>query len=114
MNISTSFQPVGSVALHGKLPRLLPPFLAVWCGQTERKTSFADDELFVALFRVLVDQLAKIGEAFGIIGQPVFEISVVGMYLNDGACLVKVDFGGFSLFFSPVFIKAPFRVHVTQ
>ena len=53
MNISTSFQPVGSVALHGKLPRLLPPFLAVWCGQTEAKAAFADDKLLVALFCIL-------------------------------------------------------------
>jgi len=49
MNISASFQPVGSVALHGKLPRLIPPFLAVWCGQTEAKAAFADDKLLVAL-----------------------------------------------------------------
>lgn len=66
MNISTSFQPVGSVALHGKLPRLIPPFLAVWCGQTEAKAAFADDKLLVALFCILINQFAKNGEAFGV------------------------------------------------
>lgn len=99
MNISTSFQSVGSVALHGKLPRLLPPFLAVWCGQTETEAAFADDKLFVSLLRVLINQFAKIGEASSVGGQSVFEIGIVGMYLNDGACLVKVDFCGlFALF----------------
>ena len=54
MNISTSFQPVGSVALHGKLPRFLPPFLTVWRGQTERKASLCKLKLHATRFYVCI------------------------------------------------------------
>ena len=77
MNISTLFQPVSGVVLNGRSPCFFPPFLAVWCGQTKAKAAFADDKLLVALFCVLVNQFAEVGEASGIGGQSVFEISVV-------------------------------------
>ena len=75
-----------------------PAFLAVWGGQTEREAAFADFKRLVALFLVLVGLLAEVGEAAGIGGQPVLQVGVVGVYLDDGACLVKVDFGGLFLF----------------
>lgn len=59
-------------------------FLAVWRGQTKDETRLDDFKAHIALLRVLVGLLAKIGEASGIGGHTVFEVSVVGVYLGDG------------------------------
>ena len=77
-------------------------FLAVRCGQTERKPSLADFKLHAARVRVIVRQLAG-GRIFAaVLGQPVPEVGVVGADIDQRLFLVKPYIGGFSCLVSPV------------
>ena len=71
--------------LFGVLPRPLPAFLAVWCGQTEREASFLNLKLHAARFGVCVGLLALAGVSCGIGGQPVLEVGVVGTDMDNRA-----------------------------
>ena len=62
----------------------VPPFLAVWGGQTERKTPLCYLKLLAACFCVLVGQLADRRVAAAVCGQPVLEVGVVGADMDLG------------------------------
>lgn len=51
-------------------------------------------ELHVAGIRILVRQLAEVGVAAAVLGQPVLEVGVVGAYLNVGTCFIEEYLGG--------------------
>ena len=78
MNKSTLFQQVCSAVFSGISPRCFPPFLAVWGGQTERETPLADFKLHAARVRVCVGLTALVRVSYGVGGQPVLEVGVVG------------------------------------
>ena len=62
------FQPVGGVTISGILPRRFPAFLAVWGGQTERETPLC----------------------YGVGGQPVLEVGVVGADMGKAIRYVQI------------------------
>lgn len=61
------------------------PFLAVWGGQTKRETPLADHKLHATRVRVCVGLAALAGVSYGIGGQPVLEVGVVGADEDGGA-----------------------------
>ena len=80
----------------------LAPFLVVWGGQTEREAPLADFKLHAARVRVCVDLAALVGVSYGVGGQPVLEVGVVGADIDQRLFLVKPYIGGFSCLVSPV------------
>ena len=56
----------------------VPPFFAVWGGQTERETPLADHKLHAARVRVCVGLAALVGVLPGVDGKPLFLVGVVG------------------------------------
>ena len=67
----------------------VPPFLTVWGGQTKRKAAFLNIKLHAARFRVCVDLAALVGVSYGVGGQPVLEVGVVGADMDKRVFLVK-------------------------
>ena len=61
----------------------VPPFFAVWGGQTEREPPLADFKLHAARVRVCVGLAAALRVLCRKCCQPLFEISVVGLDFND-------------------------------
>ena len=83
-------------------------FLSVWGGQPEREASLFNLKFLAARVRVYVRQLAD-GMVFAAVcGQPVFEVGVVGADEDGGVFLVKIDFGVFSCWVSPLLIGLSF------
>ena len=66
-----------NTALFRRLACRPAAFLAVWGGQTERKTPLADFKLHAARVRVCVGLAALVGVLSGVGGQPVLEVGVV-------------------------------------
>ena len=79
----------------------VPPFLAVWGGQTERETPLADFKLHAARFGVCVDLAALVRVSYGVGGQPVLEVGVVGTDMDNRVFLVKPNIGGLFLLRKP-------------
>ena len=75
-----------------QLTGCLPALRAVWGVQLETEPPFPDLECEATVL-VIVHQPALIRVLSRILTQTVFEGSVVGTHLNDGACLVKKDAG---------------------
>ena len=90
MNQSTSFQPVSGIIFSGIPSRCFPPFLAVWGGQTERELPLADFKLHAARFRVCVGLAALVGVSYGVGGQPVLEVGVVGADMGKAIRYVQI------------------------
>ena len=67
-----------------------PAFLAVWGGQTERETPLADFKLHAARVRVCVDLAALVGVSYGVGGQPVLEVGVVGADMGKAIRYVQI------------------------
>ena len=56
----------------------VPPFFAVWGGQTEREAPLADFKLHAARVRVCVGLAALVGVLSGVGGKPFLQVGVVG------------------------------------
>ena len=65
-------------------------FLAVWGGQTEREAPLADFKLHAARFRVCVGLAALVGVSYGVGGQPVLEVGVVGADMGKAIRYVQI------------------------
>ena len=65
-------------------------FLAVRGGQTERETPLADFKLHAARVRVCVDLAALVGVSYGVGGQPVLEVGVVGADMGKAIRYVQI------------------------
>ena len=65
-------------------------FLVVWGGQTERETPLADFKLHAARVRVCVDLAALVGVSYGVGGQPVLEVGVVGADMGKAIRYVQI------------------------
>ena len=57
-------------------------FLAVWGGQPKGKTPLADHKLHTARVRVCVGLAALVRVSYGVGGQPVLEVGVVGANID--------------------------------
>ena len=68
----------------------LAAFLAVWGGQAEREAPLADFKLHAARFRVCVDLAALVGVSYGVGGQPVLEVGVVGADMGKAIRYVQI------------------------
>ena len=91
-----------------RFARRAAAFLSVWGGQPEREASLFNLKFLAARVRVYVRQLAD-GRVFAAVcGQPVFEVGVVGADEDGGVFLVKIDFGVFSCWVSPLLIGLSF------
>ena len=90
MNQSTSFQPVSGIIFSGIPSRCFPPFLAVWGGQTERETPLADFKLHAVRVRVCVGLAALVRVSYGVGGQPVLEVGVVGADMGKAIRYVQI------------------------
>ena len=90
MNKSTLFQQVCSAVFSGISPRCFPSFLAVWGGQTERETPLADFKLHAARVRVCVGLAALVRVSYGVGGQPVLEVDVVGADMGKAIRYVQI------------------------
>lgn len=90
MNKSTSFQPVSGLVFSGRPPRSFPPFLVVWGGQTEREAPLADFKLHAARVRVCVGLAALVRVSYGVGGQPVLEVGVVGADMGKAIRYVQI------------------------
>ena len=86
----------------------VPPFFAVWGGQTERETPLADFKLHAARVRVCVGLAALVRVSYGVGGQPVLEVGVVGADMDKGVFLVKPNIGGLFLLRKPCSHKLSF------
>ena len=84
------FQPVGGVTISGILPRRFPAFLAVWGGQTERETPLCNIKLHAARVRVCVGLAALVRVSYGVGGQPVLEVGVVGADMGKAIRYVQI------------------------
>ena len=90
MNQSTSFQPVSGIIFSGIPSRCFPAFLAVWGDQTERETPLADFKLHAARVRVCVGLAALVRVSYGVGGQPVLEVGVVGADMGKAIRYVQI------------------------
>jgi hypothetical protein len=90
LNKSTSFQSISDGILSGILPRRLPAFLAVWGGQTERETPLCNIKLHAARVRVCVGLAALVRVSYGVGGQPVLEVGVVGADMGKAIRYVQI------------------------
>ena len=97
-----------NAALFCRLACRPAAFCAVWDGQAKGETPLANHKLHAARFRVCVGLAALAGVCCGIGGQPVLEVGVVGADEDGGVFLVKIDFGVFSCWVSPVLIGLSF------
>ena len=84
------FQPVGGVVLFGISSRCFPAFLAVWGGQTERETPLCNIKLHAARVRVCVGLAALVRVSYGVGGQPVLEVGVVGADMGKAIRYVQI------------------------
>ena len=92
----------------------VPPFFAVWGGQTERETPLVDFKLHAARFRVCVGLAALAGVRCGISGQPVLEVGVVGADIDQRLFLVEADLRDFLALCQPGSHTSPFLPSVAQ
>ena len=83
-------------------------FLVVWGGQTERETPLADFKLHAARVRVCVGLAALVRVSYGVGGQPVLEVGVVGADIDQRVFLVKPYIGGLFLLRKPCSHKLSF------
>ena len=89
MNNSIIFEPERSISCSSYAVPLgvvacgSAAFLAVWGGQTERETPLADFKFHAARVRVCVGLAALVRVSYGVGGQPVLEVGVVGLDFND-------------------------------
>ena len=90
MNKSISIQPVSGIIFSGIPSRCFPPFLAVWGGQTERETPLCNIKLHAARFGVCVGLAALVGVSYGVGGQPVLEVGVVGADMGKAIRYVQI------------------------
>ena len=68
----------------------VPPFLTVWGGQTERETPLADFKLHAVRVRVCVGLAALVRVSYGVGGQPVLEVDVVGADMGKAIRYVQI------------------------
>ena len=90
MNKSISIQPVSGIIFSGIPSRCFPPFLAVWGGQTERETPLCNIKLHAARVRVCVGLAALVRVSYGVGGQPVLEVGVVGADMGKAIRYVQI------------------------
>lgn len=67
-----------------------PAFLSVWGGQTEGETPLADFKLHAARVRVCVGLAALVRVSYGVGGQPVLEVGVVGADMGKAIRYVQI------------------------
>ena len=67
-----------------------PPFLAVWGGQTEREAPLCNIKLHAARVRVCVGLAALVRVSYGVGGQPVLEVGVVGADMGKAIRYVQI------------------------
>ena len=67
-----------------------PPLLAVRGGQPETQPPLLDLECHSAL-PIVIRLPAQVGVLLGVCSQPLFQVRVVGLHLNDTALLIKKD-----------------------
>ena len=65
-------------------------FLAVWGGQTERETPLCNIKLHAARVRVCVGLAALVRVSYGVGGQPVLEVGVVGADMGKAIRYVQI------------------------
>ena len=68
----------------------VPPFLTVWGGQTERETPLCNIKLHAARVRVCVGLAALVRVSYGVGGQPVLEVGVVGADMGKAIRYVQI------------------------
>ena len=68
----------------------VPPFFAVWGGQTERETPLYNLKLHATRFGVCVGLAALVGVSYGVGGQPVLEVGVVGADMGKAIRYVQI------------------------
>ena len=86
----------------------VPPFLAVWGGQTKREAPLADFKLHAARFRVCVCLLADRRVAAAVSKQPFLQGGVVSADMDKRVFLVKPNIGGLFLLRKPCSHKLSF------
>ena len=67
-----------------------PAFLVVWGGQTERETPLCNIKLHAARVRVCVGLAALDRVSYGVGGQPVLEVGVVGADMGKAIRYVQI------------------------
>ena len=83
-------------------------FFAVWGGQTEREAPLYNLKLHATRFGVCVGLAALVRVSYGVGGQPVLEVGVVGADMDKGVFLVKPNIGGLFLLRKPCSHKLSF------
>ena len=79
-----------NAALFRRLACRPAAFFAVWGGQTERETPLADFKLHAARVRVCVGLAALVRVSYGVGGQPVLEVGVVGADMGKAIRYVQI------------------------
>ena len=79
-----------NAALFRRLACRPAAFLAIWGSQPERETPLADFKLHAARFGVCVGLAALVRVSYGVGGQPVLEVGVVGADMGKAIRYVQI------------------------